>query len=919
VLSGDFFRRVVTAVARRPVPVLAAVGLLAVLAAVFALRLQPSASTDTLVNRSSASFKATESYKKEFGDDAVVILVKGDLERTLLTSDLATLVKLEGCLSGNVPAKSIVTGGQVTALGRDRMPAECTAIADTKPVKVVYGPGTFINTAAERISAGIQAESQQAQQNVKRAQDAARTLAKAKGLSKARQDQLANTAGQLALQKFISQALSIALQYGLTSAPSIDNTEFVSQLMFNPAKGVNVPKARFAFIEPSPHAALIQVRLKPNLSDKQRRRAISLVERATKEKFFRMSNGQTYVVSGVPVVADALAHSVQKAIIVLLIPVLLVMAAVLALVFKARLRMLPLALALAAAGLAFGVVALVGGSLTMASVAALPVLIGLAVDYAIQFHARFEEASRTGLSPAEAAPAAAALGGPTIASAGLATGVGFLVLLLSPVPMVRGFGGVLVLGIALAFVCALTAGFAALVRFGSPRVAPADVPPFMPKVGAQFRRVASTRAVSALHGAATRSWRLAERIAGGAVSTAIARPRAVLLIGLALAALGWAADTQTKVISDVRQLVPQNLPALKDVNDLQNSTGLSGEIDVMVRANDLTDPSVVTWMTKFEARVLAAHGYKDGDTCIQTKNPPELCPAFSLPDLFSTSNTGISRDSIKAFLSEVPTYFSQGVLAPDHRVASLAFGIRLMPLDQQKKVIDDIKRKLDPPAGVTANVVGLPVLAAEANHELSSTSRRAISLLLGLVAVFLVLLIVRRRLRHAALPLIPIAFATGWSALVLFALRIPLNPMSAALGALVIAISTEFSVLLSARYREERETAGSAAAAIRRTYASTGSAVLASGTTAIAGFAALIASDIRMLRDFGIVTVVDLTVSLLGVMVVLPAALVWAEQHGSFSLSDLDPRRPLLGGLRRLRSWRPRVPRPRLSGRRSRA
>ena len=336
----------------------------------------------------------------------------------------------------------------------------------------------------------------------------------------------------------------------------------------------------------------------------------------------------------------------------------------------------------------------------------------------------------------------------------------------------------------------------------------------------------------------------------------------------------------------------------------------------MVRAKDLTDPSVVTWMTKFEARVLAAHGYKDGDTCIQTKNPPELCPAFSLPDLFSASNTGISRASINAFLNEVPTYFSQGVLAPDHKVASLAFGIRLMPLDRQKKVIDDIKRKLDPPAGVTADVVGLPVLAAEANHELSSTSRRAISLLLGLVAVFLVLLIVRRRVRHAALPLIPIAFATGWSALVLFALRIPLNPMSAALGALVIAISTEFSVLLSARYREERETAGSAAAAIRRTYASTGSAVLASGTTAIAGFAALIASDIRMLRDFGIVTVVDLSVSLLGVMVVLPAALVWAEQHGSFSLSDLDPRPLLFGGLRRLRSWRPR---PRLTGRGSRA
>jgi predicted RND superfamily exporter protein len=105
--------------------------------------------------------------------------------------------------------------------------------------------------------------------------------------------------------------------------------------------------------------------------------------------------------------------------------------------------------------------------------------------------------------------------------------------------------------------------------------------------------------------------------------------------------------------------------------------------------------------------------------------------------------------------------------------------------------------------------------------------------------------------------------------------------MSVTLGALVIAISTEFSVLLSSRYRQERERGAGPARAIELTYASTGAAVLASGTTAIAGFAALIASDIRMLRDFGIVTVVDLSVALLGVMIVLPAALIWAEQRGA--------------------------------------
>ena len=56
--------------------------------------------------------------------------------------------------------------------------------------------------------------------------------------------------------------------------------------------------------------------------------------------------------------------------------------------------------------------------------------------------------------------------------------------------------------------------------------------------------------------------------------------------------------------------------------------------------------------------------------------------------------------------------------------------------------------------------------------------------------------------------------------------------------------------------------------------------MLASGVTAIAGFAVLIASDVGMLRDFGFVTVIDLAVALLGVLIALPAALVLAERWG---------------------------------------
>jgi len=368
----------------------------------------------------------------------------------------------------------------------------------------------------------------------------------------------------------------------------------------------------------------------------------------------------------------------------------------------------------------------------------------------------------------------------------------------------------------------------------------------------------------------------------------------VLAIALALAVAGLALDTQSEVTSDVRELVPADLQALKDVNVLQKETGVSGEIDVMVHADDITDPKTIAWMTRFQQGVLRAHGYRAGKRCTQARNPPELCPALSLPDLFNASSP--AQGQVRQLLDAVPPYFSQGVVTADRKTANLAFGIRLMPLDRQKQVVDDIERRLHPPRGVEASVVGLPVLAAEANASLSSPWRRGLTLLAALAGVFLVLLVVRRSVRQAAIPLIPIALATGWSGGVLFVLgllpgplEVDLNPMSVTLGALVIAISTEFSVLLSSRYRQERDAGAGPARAIELTYASTGAAVLASGATAIAGFAALIASDIRMLRDFGIVTVVDLTVSLLGVLVVLPAALIWAEQHGGFSIRDLVP------------------------------
>jgi hydrophobe/amphiphile efflux-3 (HAE3) family protein len=864
-------RRLVGGVSRRPLLVLGLTAVLALAGAALALRLEPSAATETLVDRGSTTFKETERFKRDFGDDAVLVLVRGELTRTVLTADLGRLIRLEGCLSGNVPD---------TKEGLGNLPPVCREIAELDPAQVVFGPGTFVNTAVNQIGGQLQAEDRRNRRRAARVAQATRRLSRRRGDPPAEQRRLAESAAQAVRAQFVNEAIRTALRYGLSGVPSIDDPTFVSALVFDRTSGEpGLPKSRFAYLFPSKNSALISVRLRPGLSDSERTRAIELVREAVGERVFKPREGARYIVTGVPVVAAGLTDAVERSIFILLGAALLLMAATLALVFRSRLRLLPLSLALAASAMTFGALSLAGGSLTMASIAALPVLIGLAVDYAIQFQARFNEAAERG--EPEPGVAAVAAGGPTILTAGIATATGFLVLLLSPVPMVRSFGALLVVGIVIALACALCAGFAALVRFARP---PAEGGATAARSGRldALREHPRVRAVG--EWLADRSWR--------GLGFALSRPRRVLAIGLAVAVVGLALDTQSEVVSDVRELVPQDLQALKDVDVLQEETGVSGEIDVTVRADDITDPKVIGWMTRFQDRVLREHGFRSGKRCTQERNPPELCPALSLPDLFSTAAGG--QANVRELLDIVPPYFSQGVVTPDRKTANLAFGIRLMPLERQKQVVDEMEKLLQPPEGVEASVVGLPVLAAEANDALSSPWRRLLTLVAALAGVFLVLLAARRSAREAAVPLIPIALATGWSGLVLFLLgllpgplEVDLNPMSVTLGALVIAISTEFSVLLSARYRQEREAGAGPARAIELAYASTGAAVLASGATAIAGFAALVFSDIRMLRDFGILTVVDLTVSLLGVMLVLPAALLWAEEHGPFRVRDL--------------------------------
>jgi predicted RND superfamily exporter protein len=888
VSAGRFFERVAGVAVRWPWLVIAPIVVLTGAGIFAATQLHTNAGTDTLVSKGSSEYKATQDFHQEFGDEPVIVLAKEDLRKLVLTKDLEPLFELEECFAGGTQLAASLPHRK-----KQPLPPVCDQIAKLHPSRSVFGPGTFLYLSVAGIQQALQGQIGGASQAAREAGQRAARAAANRGASTAEQQQAGNAAAQQVLSQFQSQLIQVALRYGITSVPRLDDPNFVSRVVFDQSKPAGTPKERFGYLFPNKDAAQIIVRLRPDMTDAERHEAIGLFRQAVSNPRFKLTDG-SYIVTGAPVVVDAGARELRNQTLLLLGVAGLVMALTLLLILPRPLRLLPLGVAVAAGSMTLGLVALFGGSLTVGAIAMLPVLVGLAVDYAIQFQARFNEARAEGAAPGRGVAIAAAGGGPVIGAACVATIAGFSVFALSPSPLVRSFGLLLVIGIALAFLVALTGGLAALGLSAWRGAAPG--PPAEPtrRIGGSAARLQS--------------------IGVAAIAMAIATPRRVLAAGLLLAVCGWVASTGTGVETDIRDLAPPHLAALKDLNELEKQTGISGDVNVTIKAKDPTSPAVISWAEGFQQRVLARHGFSGSNPSCASA---QICPALSLTDFFGGSNASSTSASssgqssqgvgdVHALVQALPCFISQIVIShrgecsstagttPIGDTADIAFGIRVQPLSDQQKLIDDIRSQINPPdgpappAGTTVQLAGLPVLAAEANTDLSHS--RWWLPLVGLLAVGVVLAAVYRSVRRAIVPLIPVVMATGWSGLVVAALGVSLNPMSATLGALVIAIATEFSVILSARYATERQGGLSVGESLRRTYLRTGAAVLASGVTAIAGFAVLAIAGLPLLddiglisvapvlRDFGLVTVVDLLVALAGVMLVLPAAVVWAEE-----------------------------------------
>lgn len=752
---------------------------LTALAAAGVPRLNTEAGLELLADPSSPSYRDQAAYAATFGSDPIIVELEPAPGGSLLTpTHMVGLAGMEG---------------QLSAL---------------RGVKRVYGPGTLVNTFANEVTKrALDICGQQG----KAAEQAAIDGARAAGKPAADQQ----SAGQAAFDAAVRTcAQDLAKQYPTLGLPAVDNPAFYGEVLLEP--GGRQVRPFWVWALPDTDHALIQVRMDPSATPADVRRAIDRVDSQVHRK--ELAGLQAHV-TGAPALAVSLADSVQRSLLLLLPLTLVAMLLVTLLAIRVPLRLLAVPLAALAGLWTAGLAAWLRLPLTPATLAVLPVVLGLTTDYVIQAANRLAE--EEGTVDARVRRVAQTIL-PATGIAAVATGAAVLAFAVSPIPLVRQFAFFMALGVACSFAVSVLAGL-----------------PLVYLVAARRPGLAAVRPARALP--------LVER--AGRLS--LRGTAALVVLGL----LGWAAMPLVRVETDLSQLMPAGSAALAETDHIRHAVGLVGELDLVLKGGDVTAPEAVTWLQSATDRATSR----------------DLRPLTGLSGFLTAFNNGTPPDPKQTalILSRIPPYFTGAVVSADRHLARSVFGIpRLTSVAEDQSLIARLRRGGDPPAGYRAYPAGLAVIAADA---LDGLERQQLLLNGGALAVVLVVLLAAyRHLLTAVLAVAPTAVAAGWATAILAAIRFEASPINVLLAGVVVAFATEFSVLWLARYRAELRAGALPDAAAQVASGRVGPAILASALALAAGFLVLVVSPVPMVRDFGLACGLDMALATVAVLALLP-------------------------------------------------
>ncbi len=834
--------RVADLISRRPGVVFALAMAVTALCALGIPQLEFETSQESFIGEQSTVAQNNRRFQAQFGGEPMLVLFSADEGRSVI---------------------DLLSGENLVAMRR--LEAD---LSNDRELHAVLGPVAALEFARAQVPIGLEMIGIASAREQQQARDAVLTDG---GTAAESDDAAAEVAAGFdariaELSARLGEVTAAGAELGLDDPLSLENPAFVRFLLYEDAAETTIRGTlRQSFVDD--RHALMVVRLPGNTD--------IATAGAKGEEIETIAEGTELVgfevlATGSPPLLNDINKYLQGGLATLGALAFGVMVAVLALVFRVRWRLLSMGIVTLGTICGFGIMGFLGVPLTLITISGLPILIGVGVDFSIQTHSRFEEEVDRDGDRVEALRRVMRTLGPALGVAMVAAVGGFLALQMSEVPLIRSFGVMLAIGIAAMFLAGLPVASAVLE-------------------GREQRRPTRAGDVTMASGALERVVRRLCTFAGGATLPLVA-------IGIVIIVAGLAVEGRFTIQTDPERWVPQDGQTVQDLHSLRAGAGFSTELSLLIEADDVTATPVARWMEEYSAAQLTEHG-------------DELVHGFSLAAIASdVTGAPPGQEELDLLLGgaldDPPTYdmapedIVESFISPDRTKAALIFPITNIPLDRRSALLDELLADLDPPPGATVTIAPRPddvtvtpaglVVVGVRLVELLEANRSLITWT-AIAAVGLWLLLWYRRLSMAILPLFPVLIAIGGSSLVIFATGLELSPLTTVTGPLVIAVCTEFTVLLLARYVEERGNGRTPEEAVALGAVRIGRAFVASGLTAIGGFAVLALSSFPLLRDFGIVVALSVLVALISALVVLPPLLMWAD--GSRWVPDFHPGR----------------------------
>ncbi len=633
---------------------------------------------------------------------------------------------------------------------------------------------------------------------------------------------------------------------------TFDNPAWVSFLLTDNQDEIRKPLRAFyptpsgiAPIQENAVAGQLIIRLDGNQSIEE--------ESAASEQVLDIVNGTdtlgwTPLVTGASFLLKDINDYLQKGMLTLGAIAVVVMILALALAFRVRWRLVPLLVMVLGVVWTFGLLGFAGFKLSLVTIAGLPILIGLGVEFAIQVHNRIEEEIGANHDPKPFATTVRNIG-PALLVATVAAALACLALQVSKVPMIRDFGVLLALGIVLLFVSAIVVPVAVL------------------SLREKRNPTTTYRHQPVVEGAMTKLGHLPRW-------TAI--PLVIVAIGLF--AGGLIAEEKTPIQTDPEKWVNQNSEVIHNLDRLREETGSSSELGVFAQVEEgtvFTEPlgdDISAFLTETSVRELATFP----DTLQSATSLPMVI--FALTEVPGASPLPATAEGMKAAYDVAPDDIKVSLVGDDARALNTVFRTGPSSLEARKEIVDDIDANVTPPPGITAVPSGLAVVGVGLLESLTANRLALTYLAVGAVALWLLIRFLS--LVKALITLVPVLLATGLAAVVVKVTGITVSPLTTVSGPLVIAICTEFCALILFRHLEERRAGHPPEEAIDLAAARTGRAFFASSLTTVGGFLVLVFAELPLLKDFGAIVAITVAIALLSAVIVLPPVLVFADNQG---------------------------------------